>query len=99
MDKLKKYMKAGGSAQDAGLDLTNEAIQWRQQVSSSESGQSGSSSAELLTVLEGLKSRIKEVLGDLGISLDQEHVDCEAMRVSSLKKKKVDLSVNSDSLV
>lgn len=44
----------------------------------------GDSAVELLSVVDGFKSRIKEVLDEGGMLLDKELSDCEGMRVKLL---------------
>ncbi|TPX75068.1 hypothetical protein CcCBS67573_g03669 [Chytriomyces confervae] len=86
LDKLKRVMRGGTSgvqdvmASDESLGLTEEVRSFCDTIRSQEIGR-GTGTDELLGVLEGLKSKIRGTLDDIGMMLDKEQHECENMRV------------------
>ncbi|KAI9019756.1 BRO1-like domain-containing protein [Hyaloraphidium curvatum] len=85
MDLVRTLDKLRRMAKSAHLDeygsLPSEIRNWCQDIGGSESGRAGDSMDELLTVLDGLKSRARETLTSVGVTLDEEARECESMRL------------------
>ncbi|KAJ3284601.1 bck1-like resistance to osmotic shock [Borealophlyctis nickersoniae] len=79
MEKLKRFVKGSGGY-DQGAAMPSDVVQWCTAVRNEEIG-AGSSVAEMISNLDGLKQRVKETLDEVGLLLDKEQHDCEGMRV------------------
>ncbi|KAJ3082965.1 bck1-like resistance to osmotic shock [Quaeritorhiza haematococci] len=92
LDKLKKFVK-GMSGLDEGFALPDQVRSWVATVRAEEGGDggasnSGTSSDELLGVLDGLKKKVQGALDEVGLLLDKEQHDCEGMRVKYMNQWK-----------
>jgi hypothetical protein len=88
IDKLKKMVKAGPggsvlSTADDTLYLPTEVKGWCEAIRSQEN-QRGTSTDEMLGMLEGMKTKIRDTLDEIALMLDKEQHECENMRVSLL---------------
>jgi hypothetical protein len=77
LDRLRKMSKSSHLAEN----VPSEIQTWCQEIAGSESGRSGDSMDEMVTILEGLKGRAKDTLNSVGVTLDEESRECEGMRL------------------
>ncbi|ORX90120.1 BRO1-domain-containing protein [Basidiobolus meristosporus CBS 931.73] len=81
-ESIEKFKNRNGMGEKSITSLarsTPEVKEWARMISQEENerGMVG----ELIVTLEGLRGKAKELLDGVGISLEQEQRDCEAMRV------------------
>ncbi|KAJ3411416.1 bck1-like resistance to osmotic shock [Chytridiales sp. JEL 0842] len=90
LDKLKKMVKSGPGGglavtNDDTLYLPSEVKGWCEAIRGQEN-QRGTSTDEVLGMLEGMKVKIRESLDEIGLMLDKEQHECENMRVKYIDR-------------
>ncbi|KAI8919290.1 BRO1-like domain-containing protein [Powellomyces hirtus] len=77
LEKLKRLSKSSTHRTD-GMAVPDEIFRFASDVQASDTA--GKRAEELLELLDGFKRKVREVLDEMGFSLDKEQHECEAMR-------------------
>ncbi|KAL1919369.1 uncharacterized protein VTP21DRAFT_2062 [Calcarisporiella thermophila] len=79
LEKFKRTINEHSGSLDEFATPTSDARDWADRIRADE--EQNGNVYELIETLDGLKSRVRELLDVIGINLDEEQRACEAMRV------------------
>ncbi|KAJ1565858.1 bck1-like resistance to osmotic shock [Nowakowskiella sp. JEL0078] len=82
LSKLKMMMKGSSASGVDAVTLEGDVRNWVLKINKDENGSDDATPThELLSILDGLKQKVREILDDLGMQLDREQHECEGLRI------------------
>ncbi|KAI9333947.1 BRO1-like domain-containing protein [Zopfochytrium polystomum] len=98
LDSLNLRLSKTNATVDDAVYLPSELSSWSNAIREQES-QRGTSTDELLGIVDDLKAKLKDRLDEVGLMLDKEQLDCENLRVKYMDRWTMEPSVKMTSQI